>query len=342
MNVVHRFWNSRPSNSLSVHQYIKEFDKRLQDFAEHSFLLPGLDDQIKLLLLYHNSINPAKSRASQKSSVTCNYCKNVGHKEDECRKKKRVYNQKSAKTDNFSKNVLSIKDSQDDSGYQLDTAAEFHASGNKSDFSSNSGISQTVQVAGGNIVTAVGRGDPIFPSSNGKLEVLKGAIHIPGQIHRIISTAQIDKPGFSIHWPSNYGNIEPVHPNGTVCATFRRISGRLICMPSRPITKQFNVLSIKRERHSILGHPGQKAQSAVLKSANVTAYKSSSECEICTKCKITKLKGHGSFRSATSFGEVIYMDSDGGQKSLLPTTTDKSVPDATWFLLAVDKFTAWK
>ncbi|KAI1005872.1 hypothetical protein K3495_g2356 [Podosphaera aphanis] len=112
-------------------------------------------------------------------------------------------------------------------------------------------------------------------------------------------------------------------------------------MPSRPITKRFNVLSVKRDWHSILGHPGQKAQSAVLKSAKITAYKSS-KCEICTKSKITKLKDHGSLRSATSFGEVIHMDLVGGQKSLLPTTTDKSVPDATWFLLAVDELTAWK
>ena len=36
------------------------------------------------------------------------------------------------------------------------------------------------------------------------------------------------------------------------------------------------------------------------------------------------------------------MDLVGGQKSLFPTTTDKSVPNATWFLLAVDEQTAWK
>lgn len=36
------------------------------------------------------------------------------------------------------------------------------------------------------------------------------------------------------------------------------------------------------------------------------------------------------------------MDLVGGQKSLNLTIMDKSIPNATWFLLAVDDFTAWK
>lgn len=36
------------------------------------------------------------------------------------------------------------------------------------------------------------------------------------------------------------------------------------------------------------------------------------------------------------------MDLVGGQKSLSPVSTDLSVPNATWFLLAVDEYTSWK
>lgn len=36
------------------------------------------------------------------------------------------------------------------------------------------------------------------------------------------------------------------------------------------------------------------------------------------------------------------MDLVGGQKALYPTTTEKSVPTATWFLLAVDEYTLYK
>ncbi|KAI0995640.1 hypothetical protein K3495_g12538 [Podosphaera aphanis] len=36
------------------------------------------------------------------------------------------------------------------------------------------------------------------------------------------------------------------------------------------------------------------------------------------------------------------MDLVGGQKSLRPVATDSSVPNATWFLLAVDEYTSWK
>ncbi|KAI0991833.1 hypothetical protein K3495_g16354, partial [Podosphaera aphanis] len=80
----------------------------------------------------------------------------------------------------------------------------------------------------------------------------------------------------------------------------------------------------------------------MLKSAGIKGCKFPHDCETCTKNKITKCKGHGYLRTASAFCEAIHMDLVGGQKSLSPTTTDKSVPNATWFLLAVDEFTSRK
>ncbi len=56
-----------------------------------------------------------------------------------------------------------------------------------------------------------------------------------------------------------------------------------------------------------------------------------------------KLQGvKGYLRSATQFAKTLHMDLVGGQKSLSPTTTDKSIPNATWFLLIVDEYSSFK
>lgn len=154
--------------------------------------------------------------------------------------------------------------------------------------------------------------------------------------YSILSTAQLENQGFSIHWPPNYGDIEHLCQDDTVCTVFHRINGRLMYNPNDGISKKAQLYPVKRDWHNILGHPGQKAQDAMLKFAEGKGYKFPFDCEICSKAKITKSKGHGSLRNASTFGEAIHMDFVGGQKSLFPTTTDNSVPHATWFLLAVD------
>ncbi|KAI0998378.1 hypothetical protein K3495_g9821 [Podosphaera aphanis] len=285
----------------------------------------------------------ASAQSKNKMSITCNYCKIIGHKGSECKKK--AEEEKLALKHGKcigNKNVLSLKNPSDDVGYQLGTAADFHVSGNEIDFYSYSHIPKTVRVAGGNQVTAKGYGNLFFPASDGETEYLQGAIHMPGQRNRILSTAKLEKQGFSIRWPSNYRDIELIRSDGTVCDKLRRIFGRFIAIPPNPDELQTIICSVNRDWHSILGHPGMKAQDIAMKNIDISNYKPSPNCDICTKVKITKCKGHGSLRTAPSFGAVIHMDLVGGQKSLSPTTTDKSIPNATWFLLAVDEFTSWR
>lgn len=93
--------------------------------------------------------------------------------------------------------------------------------------------------------------------------------------------------------------------------------------------------SIKRDWHYIISHPGQAAQNKSLQLAGIKGYIQNSTCEICTKSKITASKGHDSLRISVEFAEATHMDLVGDQKSLLPTTTDDSAPNASWFLLAI-------
>ncbi|CCU76537.1 serine/threonine protein kinase domain protein [Blumeria hordei DH14] len=372
LSITTRFWNFHPGN-LSLSSYIKEYQKRYHDLKEHCPITPDINHHMKYLFLFHvrnmqpelanrcrdmsyndtiseclkwTSNTRVKGPSRRENQVKCNFCHNLGHVKNDCRKKKNSNKQNKHSTINEAqpgnrKHVLSVMESSENVSYQLDSGADYHVSGNENDFNSYSALSQTVRVAGGGSVATLGSGNILFPTSDGKIEHLHGAIHIAGETTRILSTAQLEKQGFSIRWPSYYKDVELIRPNGTVCATFRRESGRLIWRPNAKFN-QSKIYSINRDWHTILGHPGQKAQFTTLKLAGIKGCKYPINCETCTKTKLTKIKGHGNLHTSSEFLDAIHMDLVSGQKSLFPTTIDKSTPAATWFLLAVDEYTSWK
>lgn len=97
------------------------------------------------------------------------------------------------KNNTVNKNILSIDNTSVHTGFQLDSAADYHVSGNKSNFSSYSTTPHTVRVAGGTLVKTSGSGKLIFPTSDDKTEILNGAIHMLGQATRILSVSQLEK-----------------------------------------------------------------------------------------------------------------------------------------------------
>lgn len=119
----------------------------------------------------------------------------------------------------------------ENSSHQLDAAADCHVPGNISDFSEYSNFPKIVQVAGGGQITAAGYGTLALQSIDKRINNLRGAIYLPGQRQCIISTAQLQKQGFSIRWLSNYHDIELLRSNGSICAIFKRVSGRFLYKP---------------------------------------------------------------------------------------------------------------
>lgn len=367
VKIVARFWDYKPEKGCSIQSFIKEYEKRYQDLREHSNITTEVEFQIRYVLLDRiSNIHPElshrcrnfsfdeilseclewappsdhKSHAKKPhNTFKCNYCDIAGHKEEDCRKKKKAYKEQKG---GIRKQILSLDKLEDKPVYQLDTAADFHVSGNKDDFSSYINSPQTVRVAGGGKVNITGSGDILLPAIDNKTDRLEGAIYMPGQRTRILSTAQLERQGYSICWPRNYRDVQLLRPNGSICANFSRVSGRLIWKPADNTNNSPQIYSIQRDWHTILGHPGLKAQEATLKMAGIKGYKAPINCETCSKTKITTSKGHGIIRSASTFADVIHMDLVGGQKALSPTTTEKSVPTATWFLLAVDEYTSYK
>ncbi|KAI1002152.1 hypothetical protein K3495_g6047 [Podosphaera aphanis] len=326
-----RLCSFQPEINMNFSMYFKEYQKRYQILKEHSPFTATVRHHMKNLLLFqiHTITECRKWTTAVKAKNTS--------KLEQNQNKEGYYPRKDSGSQ---KQILSVESS-DSASYQLDTGADYHVSSSENDFYCYSAHSKSVCVAGGSTVNTLDSGDILFPTSDGKIEHLNGAIHISGESNRILSAAQLERQGFSIRWLTQYKDVELIRSSGTVCARFLREFGRLIWRP----TERFHppkIYAINRDWHSILGHPGQKAQDAALDLAKIKGYKYSSNCESCTKTKLTRIKGHGILRTSVEFLEAIHMDLVGGQKSLLPTTVDSSIPTATWFLLAVDENTTWK
>ena len=83
----------------------------------------SFDETISECLQWNSSV-PQKPTSSSLNLSICNFCKNKGHRVEECRKKKKKEKNKTSKLDNHGhKNVLSLNNNQHDYGYQLDAAA---------------------------------------------------------------------------------------------------------------------------------------------------------------------------------------------------------------------------
>ena len=64
-----------------------------------------------------------------------------------------------------------------------------------------------------------------------------------------------------MNWPDNYQDVTLIRPDSSLCAVFRRESGRLIWGPKRLIQNVKPVANIiKQIWHNILGNPGHEAQ----------------------------------------------------------------------------------
>lgn len=157
VKVITQFWDFKPDKNSSLESFIKEYGKRYQNLREHSVITSEVQFQMKYILLDRISIlhpelshhchqltlediiseclewtppGNLKSRGKRPHKLfKCNYCKIAGHKEEDCRKKKKSLNEQSGSKNN--KQTLSLDKMQNTPEFQLDTAADFHVSGKK-------------------------------------------------------------------------------------------------------------------------------------------------------------------------------------------------------------------
>lgn len=118
ITLTSRFWMFQPENNSTIQGFIKEYQIRFYDLKEHSSFSPETKIQMKNLLLFHLSNlqpelanrhrslsleltisqclgwiseNKQKSKPHQ-NQIVCNFCKIQGHREHDCRKKKKSEN----------------------------------------------------------------------------------------------------------------------------------------------------------------------------------------------------------------------------------------------------------
>lgn len=163
-----------------------EYEKRFNDFKQKKYEYSGLNTPNKILTssvqkldynlaircwncsfeellaecYQHKSI--IKSKQLKNKSVKFKFCGNVGHIEDDCRKKK---NEAKDGIKNINNKALSVVNKSYNSSYQLDTGSDYQSSGNKDDLSSYSTSRINVQVASGDHIRAVGHGNLNFYQS---------------------------------------------------------------------------------------------------------------------------------------------------------------------------------
>lgn len=53
INTTDRFWSLQPQKDVSIHVFIKEYQKRFQDLGEHTAITPEVEYQMKYLLLFN-------------------------------------------------------------------------------------------------------------------------------------------------------------------------------------------------------------------------------------------------------------------------------------------------
>ena len=140
LEIIERLWTFQPSNNMPISKFITEYEKRFNDFKQNNTITPEIKEQMKYLLLCsiqkldrniaircrncsfeeiisecYQYKSTGKSPPNKNKSIKCNFCKNIGHLEDDCKKKRRA-----AKKENKIPNnkVLSVVDSSCNSSFQ--------------------------------------------------------------------------------------------------------------------------------------------------------------------------------------------------------------------------------
>jgi len=167
-----------------------------------------------------NKIAPIKRKGDQadKSKIKCYYCQKLGHKSNECRKKKKDTEEKEkkdkgsgAKSVNAHINTASIVEIEDNddlpvslyaaarSRWMVDSGATHHITPHRSDFIDWTPAKGAVSLGGHAMITQIGTGTvAIRPSGGDKIVHLRNVMHVPDAGARYFSVSALMQKGAQI------------------------------------------------------------------------------------------------------------------------------------------------
>jgi hypothetical protein len=175
-----------------------------------------------------NKIAPIKRKGDKadKSKVKCHYCQKLGHKINECRKKKRDTEEKekkekgnsalSTKSVNVHITTASIEEIDDNedlpislyaaawSRWMVDSGATNHITPHRSDFISWTPAKGTVSLGGHAEIAQIGRGTVVIrPSGSDKIVHLHDVMHVPNAGTCYFSVSALLQKGAQILFKNN-------------------------------------------------------------------------------------------------------------------------------------------
>lgn len=302
-----------------------------------------LDGTIAQLRLHTNTTTNSSNtkHPGWKSNEWCSYHKAKGHSTADCKARQKGMDKSKKDKDKKDKtaNISAVTKVPTPPGksYMLDSGADNHVAGNKTDFSSYVTGPALCQLANGSTAQILGRGELLVPTLNGHLH-LTDCIHMAGVQNTILSLAKLEDKGMYLHCPAETSlSKELRRPDHSVVLTFQRVNNKYLWRPPQS--------SSSTDWHAALGHVNPRTVKQTLHRHEIipSELPTTQTCLPCAQAKFHATPGSGKLVSeAKAFLDVFHMDLVGGKDSLPPSTKLGDCPAATMALVVIDESTRFK
>lgn len=309
-----------------------------------------------------------RGRGRDKSKIKCYNCNILGHYAAECRKPRRMKEQKQevniaeiedeepalllAKHDKTEESEMLLNEKTpmpkllaakevkrgESNLWYLDNGASNHMTGQKSKFTElDEGITGQVKFGDGSTVKIEGKGSIIFKCKNGEERTLHEVYYIPSLCSNIISLGQLSEVGNRVILKSDF--LWVFDNQERLLMKVKRSTNRLyklIIETSKPICLLTKTDEISKLWHTRLGHVNYQALELMYKNKMVHGFpRIISPKHNCTGCLMSK-QTRRPFPSQTQFTtkrvlELVHADLCG---PITPTTTGGNRS----FMLLVDDY----
>lgn len=299
---------------------------------------------------YHSANNQGNSK--QKTMLSCNYCKKVGHLWKECRKlkrdkeRKRHYNQQKPKQENSG--ALSAKShtfSEDKNTWIVDSGATSHMTPYREYFTSFQKLTEPhlIYLGDGRKLEAHGQGNVQF-TSNRKTGSLTSILWVPDIKENLFSVCRAIEQGVDVKLSSIDSSVSFMREGRQVLKGYKKIDGRCYLLNLQPINGEYEDQALigasLEERHKRFSHCSMdtirnSAKQGLVEGLTI-ADTPKHECYACGTGKLCR-SHHPSRRGSRADEEtaVLHIDTVGSMRGTSPG-------GSRYFILGTEEYSNYK